>query len=99
MLKFSVGLYAKLVSKIGRLSHVASGRGMMMRTAVARAPATRKWENKGGDLCQQHLELTKIATPQDKERILGLTFTKKTLDSSFLKETLRLSSNTSKLTS
>ena len=65
MLKFSVGLYAKLVSKIGRLSHVASGRGMMMRTAVARAPATRKWENKGGDLCQQHLELTKIATLTD----------------------------------
>ena len=74
---------------------------MMMRRGRAhpRCPNGKISKKEGGDLCQQHLELTKIATPQDKERILGLTFTKKTLDSSFLKETLRLSSNTSKLTS
>ena len=41
--------------------------GWMMRRrpqrSHARAPTLSKWENKeGGDLCQQHLELTKIAT-------------------------------------
>ena len=63
---YLVGLSKKIVSNIGRLSHHDEGGWMMRRRpqrSRARAPALSKWENKeGGDLCQQHLELTKIAT-------------------------------------
>ena len=64
---YLVGLSKKIVSNIGRLSHHDEGGWMMrrcpQRCSCARAPALSKWENKeGGDLCQQHLELTKIAT-------------------------------------
>ena len=44
-----VGLFMKIVSKIGRLSHDVTGRGMDGdddALARARAPALSKWENK-----------------------------------------------------
>ena len=69
---------------------------MMMRRGRAhpRCPNGKISKKEGGDLCQQHLELTKIATLTAPRVKVTLS-----LDHSFLKETLRLSSNTSKSTS